>query len=159
MCSKSWRVKLGLVGLSDVSPVVLVARVIGGVLKLGGEVGRSLTLMILPCFVLIVPSTMRPSANGQSVFRRGLGFHITVTMGIWLWGSLFGCALLSLWLASVRDPVIRAPEKRLFSGSFGGEEDPSEIARSLANRSLISLFSAQDGSSGNGIGSQPHGCL
>ncbi len=95
--------KLGLGGLSDVSPVVLVARVIGGVLKLGGEVGRSLTLMSLPCFVLIVPSTMRPSANGQPVFRRGLGFLITVTMGTWLWGSLFCCALLSLWLASVRN--------------------------------------------------------
>ncbi len=159
MCSKSWRVKLGLDGLSDVSPVVLVAKVIGGVLKVGGEGGWSLTLMSLPWFVLIVPSTMRPSANGQPVFRRGLGFLITVTMGIWLWWSLFCCALLSLWLAAVRNPVIRAPEKRLFSGSFGGGEDPSDIARSLANRSLILLFSAQDGSSGNGIGSQPHGGL
>ncbi len=74
--------KLGLSGLSDVSPVVLVAKVIGGVLKVGGECGWSLTLMSLPCFVLIVPSTTRPSANGQPVFRRGLGFHITVTMGI-----------------------------------------------------------------------------
>ncbi len=79
---------MGLDGLSDVSPVVLVAKVVGGVLKHGVEGGRSLTLMSLPCFVLIVPSTMRPSANGQPVFRRGLGFHITVTMGIWLWGSL-----------------------------------------------------------------------
>jgi len=68
LCSKSWRVKLGLGGLSGVSSVVLVARVVGGVLKLGGEGGRSLTLMSLPCFVLIVPSTMRPSANGQPVF-------------------------------------------------------------------------------------------
>ena len=159
LCSKSWRVKLGLGVLSGVSSVVLVARVVGGVLKLGGEGGRSLTLMSLPCFVRIVPSTTRPSANGQPVFRRGLGFHITVTMGMWLWGSLFCCALLSLWLATVRNPVIRAPEKRLFSGSFGGGEDPLDIARSLANRSLISLFSAQDGSSGNGIGSQPHGGL
>jgi hypothetical protein len=117
----------------------------------------SLTLMSLPCFVLIVSSTMRPSANGQPVFRRGLGFHITVTMGVWLWGSLFCCNPLSLWLAAVRNPVIRTPEKRLFSGSIGGGEDPSEIARSRANRSLISLFSTQDGSSGNGIGSQPHG--
>ena len=139
MCSKSWRVKLGLGVLSGVSSVVLVARVIGGVLKLGGEGGRSLTLMSLPCFVRIVPSTTRPSANGQPVFRRGLGFHITVTMGMWLWGSLFCCARLSLWLASVRNPVIRAPKKRLFSGSFGGGEDPPDIARSLANRSLILL--------------------
>ena len=159
MCSKSWLVKLGLGGLSGVSSVVLVARVIGGVLKLGGEGGRSLTLMSRPCFVRIVPSTMRPSANGQPVFRRGSGFHITVTMGMWLWESLFCYALLSLWLATVRNPVIRAPEKRLFSGSFGGGEHPREIARSLSNRSLISLFSAQDGSSGNGIGSQPHGDL
>ncbi len=122
MGSKSWRVKLGLGGLSDVSPVVLVARVIGGVLKHGGEGGWSLTLMSLPCFVLIVPSTMRPSANGQPVFRRDLGFHITVTMGILLWESLFCCSLLSLWLAAVRNPVIRAPKKRLFSGEVLGVE-------------------------------------
>jgi hypothetical protein len=82
LCSKSWRVKVGLDGLSGVSPVVLVARVVGGVLKHGGEGGRSLTLMSLSCFVLIVPSTMRPSANGQPVFRRGLSFHITVRMGM-----------------------------------------------------------------------------
>ncbi len=107
--------KLGLDGLWDVSPVVLVARVVGGVLKHGGEGGRSLTLISLPCFVLIVPSTRRPSANGQPVFRRGLGFHITVTMGIWLRGFLFCCNPLSLWLASVRNSVVRAPEKRLFS--------------------------------------------
>ncbi len=80
MCFKSWRVKLGLGGLSGVSSVFLVVRVVGGVLKLDGEGGRSLTLMSLPCVVLIVPSRMRPSANGQPVFRRGLGFHITVTM-------------------------------------------------------------------------------
>ncbi len=158
MCSKSWRVKLGL-GVLSGSSVVFVAREIGGVLKLGGEGGRSLTLMSRPCFVRIVPSTMRLSANGQPVLRRGLGFHIMVTMGMWFGGSLFCCALLSLWLATVRNPVIRAPEKRLFAGSFGGGEDPLDIARSLANRPLISLFSAQDGSSGNGIGSQPHGGL
>ncbi len=40
--------KLGLGVLSGVSSVVLVARVIGGVLKRGGEGGRSLTLMSLP---------------------------------------------------------------------------------------------------------------
>ncbi len=159
MCSISRRVKLGLDRLSDVSPVVLVARVVEGVLKHGGESGWSLTLMSLPCFVLIVLSIMRPSANGQPVFRRGLGFHITVTKVIWLGESLFCCNPLSLWLAAVRNPVIRAPEKRSFSGSFGGGEDPPKIARSRANRSLISLFSAQDGSSGNGIGSQPHGGL
>jgi hypothetical protein len=82
--------------------------------------GRRLVLMSLPCFVLMVPSTMRPSANGQPVFRRGLGFHTTVTMGVWLWGSLFCCNPWSLWLAAVRNPVIRAPEKRLFSGKFWG---------------------------------------
>ncbi len=59
----------------------------------------------------------------------------------------------------MRRSVIRAPEKGLFSGSFGGGEDPPEIAHSRANRSLISLFCAQEGSSGNGLGSHPHGGL
>ena len=159
MYSISARVKIGGVGRTVSSSVVSVAEVFGGVKRHGGEGGRSLTLMSLPCFVRIVPSIVRPRANGQPAFRRGLGFHIMVTMGMWFGGSLFCCALLSLWLATVRNPVIRAPEKRLFSGSFGGGEDPLDTARSLANRSLISLFSAQDGSSGNGIGSQPHGGL
>jgi hypothetical protein len=42
---------VGVDGLSDVSPVVLVAKVVGGVLKHGGEGGWSLTKMSLPCFV------------------------------------------------------------------------------------------------------------
>ena len=138
MYSISAHVKIGGVGRAVSSSVVLVAEVFGGVKQHGGEGGRSLTLMSLPCFVRIVPSTVRPRANGQPAFRRGLGFHITVTMGIWLWGSLFCCNPLSLWLAAVRNPVVRAPEKRLFSGSFGGGEDPLEISVSRSNRLLIS---------------------
>ncbi len=87
---------MGLYGLSGVSPVVLVAMVVGGVWKHGGEGGKSLlTLMSLPCFVriAIVPSTMSPSANGQPVFRRGLSFHITVTMG---YGGGDSCSVVIL---------------------------------------------------------------
>ncbi len=58
MYSISARVKVGWVGRVDSSSVVLVAEVFEGVKRHGGEGGRSLTLMSLPCFVRIVPSTL-----------------------------------------------------------------------------------------------------
>ncbi len=90
MYSISARVKVGWVGRVVSSSVVLVAEVFGGVKRHGGEGGKPLTLfMSLPCFVRIVPSTLRPRANGQPAFRRGVGFHMTVTIGIWVWEALF----------------------------------------------------------------------
>ena len=70
---------------------------------------------------------------------------------------LFPCVAVVGFSAQPSDQS--AEKEVIFGGSFGGGEDPPDIARSLANRSLISLSSAQDGSSGNGIGSQPHGGL
>ena len=62
-------------------------------------------------------------------------------------------------VGSSAQPSDQSAGKEVIFRKFGGGEDPPEIARSRANRSLISLFSAQDGSSGNGIGYQPHGGL
>ena len=63
MYSISARVKIGGVGRTVSSSVVLVAEVFGGVKRHGGEGGRSLTLMSLPCFVR--DSSINSEAKGE----------------------------------------------------------------------------------------------